>query len=126
MNHNSIVCVPTLHCLSVFTKPPKANMSYRQRSGLCALKNDSNIVIVPTDKGRATVVIDKEDYYTRMKRTLQDDKYQILQKSPTVNRENKIANILKTLHAQGHIGAQLGDSQTPTQLPHRCMAYPNS
>ena len=56
------------------SKPPKANMSYRQCSVLRVLKNDPNIVTVPADKGRATVMMDKEDYYTRMKRTLQRQK----------------------------------------------------
>ena len=86
-------------------------MSYRQRRALGAIRNDSNIVTVLADKGRTTVVMDKEDYY--IKRTLQIDKYHILQKDPTVNRENKIANTLKALHAQGHIDAQLRDFITP-------------
>ena len=40
-------------------KPPKPNMSFKQRSAVRTLRNDSNIVIVPADKGKATVVMDK-------------------------------------------------------------------
>ena len=45
-------------------KPPKPNMSFKQRSAVRALRNDSNIVIVPADKGKATVVMDRMDYDT--------------------------------------------------------------
>ena len=58
------------------TKPPKPNMSYRQRSAVHALRDDPNIVIVPADKGKATVVMDRQDYDTKMKAVLQDGKYQ--------------------------------------------------
>ena len=42
-------------------KPLKSNMSFKQRSAVRALRNDSNIVIVPADKGKATVVMDRTD-----------------------------------------------------------------
>ena len=42
-------------------KPLKPNMSFKQHSAVRALRNDSNIVIVPADKGKATVVMDRTD-----------------------------------------------------------------
>ena len=51
-------------------KPPKPNMSFKQHSAVCALRNDSNIVIVPADKGKATVVMDRMGYDTKMRAIL--------------------------------------------------------
>ena len=55
-------------------KPPKPNLPFQQCKALHSLKNDTNIVIIPADKGRATVIMDKHDYTHRMLQTLSDDK----------------------------------------------------
>ena len=95
------------------TKPPKPNMSYRQRSAVHALRDDPNIVIVPADKGKATVVMDRQDYDTKMKAVLQDGKYQTLRRDPTVKVENRIASTLKSLRNNGHIDDKLCDYLMP-------------
>ena len=94
-------------------KPPKPNMSYRQRSVVRALRNDSNIVIVPADKGKATVVMDRMDYDTKMSAILQDDQYRPLPRDPTVKVENKIVDTLKRLRNEGHLDHELYDFLTP-------------
>ena len=43
-------------------KPPQPNLSRMQHKALKTLKDNTNVVIVAADKGRATVVMDKEDY----------------------------------------------------------------
>ena len=88
-------------------------MSYRQRSAVHALRDDPNIVIVPADKGKATVVMDRQDYDTKMKAVLQDGKYQTLRRDPTVKVENRIASTLKSLRNNGHIDDKLCDYLTP-------------
>lgn len=40
-------------------RPPKSNLSHRQCAALRNLRDDLNIVIIPADKGNATVVIDR-------------------------------------------------------------------
>ena len=94
-------------------KPPKPNMSFKQRSAVRTLRNDSNIVIVPADKGKATVVMDKTDYDTKMRAILQDDQYRPLPRDPTVKVENKIADTLKRLRNQGHLDHKLCDFLIP-------------
>ena len=42
--------------------PPKDNLSKKQRQALHSLKEDKEITILPADKGRATVILNKEDY----------------------------------------------------------------
>ena len=51
-------------------------MTKDERQALKRLKTDENIVILPADKGRVTVVMDKTDYYDKMD-TLVNDKLRI-------------------------------------------------
>ena len=94
-------------------KPPKPNMSFKQRSAVRALRNDSNIVIVPADKSKATVVMDRIDYDTKLRSILQDDQYRPLPRDPTVKVENKIADTFKRLRSQGHLDNKLCNFLTP-------------
>ena len=41
--------------------PPEDNLSKKQRQALHSLKEDTEITILPADKGRATVILDKEN-----------------------------------------------------------------
>ena len=84
------------------------------------LENNTNIVIIPTDKGRATVIMDKSNYTHRMIQTLSDDKYWTLICDPTVKVENRIASTLKRLHNDGHIDEKTRDFLTPrySSAPH--------
>lgn len=50
-------------------KPPKPNQSYWQCHTIQELRSDQNIVILPADKGKVTVIMDKEDYIRKMRDT---------------------------------------------------------
>ena len=65
-------------------RPPRPNLSFRQRQVIRNLKKDTSIVILPADKGRATVVMNKEDCVNKMQRVLRDGKYTALCRDPTV------------------------------------------
>ena len=41
------------------TRPPRPNLSYTQKTALKDLRKDNMIVILPADKGNATVVMDR-------------------------------------------------------------------
>ena len=84
-----------------------------QHKALKSLKDDTNIVSVAADKGKATVVMDKEDYSRRMMTALDEGKYSTLKQDPTVKVENSITNTLKRLHNEGHIDDKLCDFLTP-------------
>ena len=74
----------------------------------------TRMIIVPADKGRATVVLSKEKYIQKMRQITDDDsKYHILQKDPTVKTENKISDALKRLKQKGYIDDKLHDRLTP-------------
>ena len=89
------------------------NLSFRQRQVIRNLKNDTSIVILPADKGRASVVMNKEYYASKMQWVLRDGKYTALHRDPTVRTERKIAEHLKSLQDDGHIDDRLRDRLTP-------------
>lgn len=43
-------------------KPVKCNLSYQQRRCITNLQKDTSIAVVPADKGRTTVIMNREDY----------------------------------------------------------------
>ena len=66
-------------------------MTKDERQALKRLETDENIVILPADKGRVTVVMDKTDYYDKMD-TLVNDKqtYEELKRDPTPTLQRKL------------------------------------
>ena len=67
------------------------------------LREDEDIVILPADKGNATVVLDKRDYLTKMNRMLEDDTYKELKRDPTLKVESKVNRSLRELEKKGYI-----------------------
>ncbi|XP_035671873.1 uncharacterized protein LOC118412922 [Branchiostoma floridae] len=43
-------------------KPPKNNITKQERDALKELRKDKDLLVLPADKGKATVVMDKSDY----------------------------------------------------------------
>ena len=69
-------------------KPPPSNISMAESQALKVLRNNADIVILPADKGRATVVLDKHDYDDKLTGLLSHvSTYNVLGKDPT-NRYN--------------------------------------
>ena len=65
-------------------KPPLPNILPSERRALRDLRANSTLMILPADKGKATVVLDKQDYGNRMENMLLDrSTYQVLSKDPT-------------------------------------------
>ena len=44
------------------SKPPKDNLSKDEHKAFKELQSDTSIVTVPADKGRSTVIFNREDY----------------------------------------------------------------
>ncbi|KAJ8047787.1 hypothetical protein HOLleu_06881 [Holothuria leucospilota] len=55
-------------------KMPKSNISHKEKVALSELKIDDSIIILPADKGRSTVVTNKEQYIEKMSNLLMEDK----------------------------------------------------
>ncbi|CAH3162976.1 unnamed protein product, partial [Pocillopora meandrina] len=75
-----------------------SNLTKDEQQALKRLKNDKNIVILPADKGRVTVVMDKTDYYDKMDALVNDKQtYELLKRDPTPALQRKLNNKLLTL-----------------------------
>ena len=63
---------------------PDNNLTKDEQQALKRLKNDNNIVILPADKGRVTVVMDKTDYFDKMDALVNDKQtYEELKRDQT-------------------------------------------
>ena len=59
-------------------------MTKDEQQALKRLKNDNNIVILPADKGRLAVVMDKTDNFDKMDALVNDKQtYEELKRDPT-------------------------------------------
>ena len=84
-------------------KPPKSNLSPGLQSAMRKLQKDKDIVIIPDDKGNATVVMDRSEYTRKMDDLLRDEAYEKLRKDPTSQIETKVFQALKKLEEKGYI-----------------------
>ena len=96
-------------------KVPTPNVPREEVEALTNLKKDDSIIILPADKGRATVILDKKEYEEKASKILEDKKtYEILKKDPTNTFKNKLINILKTMNKEGNISQILYRQLYPT------------
>ncbi|XP_046391554.1 uncharacterized protein LOC124159689 [Ischnura elegans] len=58
------------------------------------LMDDEQLLIVPADKGNATVVMDKEDYIHKLSTLLQEDTYHEIKTDPTAKIQKQIKGLL--------------------------------
>ena len=66
------------------------------------LASDEDILVLPTDKGMAMVVMDRTDYDQKMQKMLSEESmYQPVEKSPTSSLETKIYAQLMNLKQSG-------------------------
>ena len=74
-------------------KKPKSSLGKEQREALKKLREDDSIVILPADKGNATVVMNKNDYARKMEEILND--YEEVKTNPTPKLVKKLNNMLE-------------------------------
>ncbi|KAI8493809.1 hypothetical protein Bbelb_281560 [Branchiostoma belcheri] len=84
------------------SKPPASNITREERTALKDLATNQDILILPADKGRCTVVLDWEQYDRKVLDLLGDkDTYMPLKKDPTNKFKGKISSALKKLQTEG-------------------------
>ena len=64
------------------SKPPKNNLSKDECKALKELQSDTSIVILPADRGRSIVILNREDYLEKCVDHINNDPYQLLKKDP--------------------------------------------
>ena len=89
-------------------KPPPSNLLPDLRRAVSLLKKRDDILVLPADKGRATVVMDKCDYDEKMNKMLCDEKtYEPLKQDPALTLEKKLNTLLLQLKKKGSISPEL-------------------
>ena len=76
-------------------KPPPYDMSREEMSIVKSLKRDKSIIIVPADKGCATVLLDRQKYDEKLLHLLSDETtYTKLKRDPAPSLERKMNALL--------------------------------
>ena len=71
------------------SKPPKNDLTRDERKALKELLSDTTIVILPADKGRSTVILNREDYLEKCMDHINNGPYQLLKKYLTTRIKTK-------------------------------------
>ena len=75
-------------------KPLKPNISKTERQALKSLQDDNSIIILPGDKGNATMVMDRVEYSNKLADLIANGGYCKVKKDPTLKMERKLSQIL--------------------------------
>ena len=99
------------------SKPPKDNLSKDERKAFNELQSDTSIVILPADKGKSTVIINREDYLEKCMDYINNGPYQLLKKHPTTKIKAKTLKQLKALKDNEFTENKLYYYLKPTDSP---------
>ena len=99
-------------------RPPSSNLSASERRAIKMLQDDDDILILPADKGRATVVMDRQDYEQKIHLLLDDSRtYKKLAKDPSQCLKRKMNAMLlelKSISEQLYSCLRSSAGRTPT------------
>lgn len=84
-------------------------MSWEQLRAVQELRRDDSIVILPADKGNVTVVMNRNDYNSKMEALLQSTDYEIVKKDPTAKLEKMLNDMLREQWTSGEISKVVYD-----------------
>ncbi|UYV70929.1 hypothetical protein LAZ67_8001139 [Cordylochernes scorpioides] len=88
--------------LKNLTRQNKTNINHEERKAISFLKENNNIIISPSDKGKNTVIMDIADYDSKIHQLLQDKEiYELLTINPLQNiikDFNRNLNRIKRTH----------------------------
>ena len=84
-------------------KSVQPNVSVEENRALNCLMKDDDIVILPADKGNATVVMDKADYTAKALTLLEDQPFQSVKRDPKKKIEDRLNKYLWKLFQQGRM-----------------------
>jgi len=80
-------CKAILKYKKNFLRP---NLTHEEIKGMREIKALEDVVILKTDKGNATVILDKKDYEEKALKLLQGGGYKMLKRDPTGNIEREL------------------------------------
>ena len=78
-----------------------SNIIKSERKALKDLQRDKSVVILPSDKGRCTVVMDRPAYVEKCKNMLKDtNTYKKLKKDPTSKYKKELSEFIRELKTE--------------------------
>ena len=99
------------------SKPPKDGLSKDECKALKELESDTSIVMLPADKGRSTVILNREDRLEKCKDHINSGPYELPKKDPTTKIKFKTLKQLKVLKDNKFIDNKLYYYLKPTDSP---------
>ena len=103
-------------------EPPKHSITKEMQEALKNLKQDDSIMILPGDKGRASVVLNIDRYHDKMKTLIETGPYQLLNNDPT---DRKLPEKLLSLKRSGHLSETVYNKIKPRhKQPPRIYGQP--
>ena len=66
---------------------PRDNLTRAEREALKTIKKNTDLTILPTDKGNATVILNTVDYKQKIASLLEDPSYRRIARDPTDSTE---------------------------------------
>ncbi|BHF59623.1 hypothetical protein SprV_0100258400 [Sparganum proliferum] len=88
----------------IISHRPRRTIPSAEVKAIRELKRDAEIVIVPADKGRATVVLDKSEYVAKAQQLLNDNQsYKVLDSDPMKSLVGKINKSLNQMRNENAI-----------------------
>ncbi|XP_030764236.1 uncharacterized protein LOC115888610 [Sitophilus oryzae] len=92
-------------------KAPKSNLSREEHQALKSLNADKDILVLPADKGNATVVMKSEDYRSKIEDLLEPQTYKLLKKDPTALIVRNTNRLIKASSLPEHLKSKLINSE---------------
>lgn len=112
-------------CAKESQAPTPYNMHKEKQAALKTLKQDKNIVILPADKGNATVVMDAAQYEEKVASLLEDTVYEKVKRDPTAATEKKVLKEVRELEKKELIPKNLGTRLKPSaSVPPKLYGQP--
>jgi hypothetical protein len=97
-------------------KPPKSNLKAEEWKALKKLKDDEEIMVLPADKGKCLVVMDRKEYIKKMEEKLSDETtYKRIEKDPTSKIKEDLSKQLKKMKDEGQIDIKTFYKLSPTK-----------
>ena len=96
------------------SKMSKSNVNRNEWGAIKNLAKDEDIIILPADKGRSTVILNKRYYQQKMSAFLDDDKtYEKLVSDPTKSYKNRLITMLTRWKGSNSVSQEPYDSLYP-------------
>ena len=103
---------------------PKPNLTKQERLGLAQLKKDKDRVILTADRGVAMVVMDNEEYVTKVQELLSQPVYRLLPRDPTNKIKAQLITKLRKIKKENNLDEGMYKAMYPTGcIPPSFMGY---